>query len=91
MNWELPGDLSDEEAALAGVLDSMARGPLAASGAKAEEDGVLPAEVAELLSDQGLLSAGGGGDAGEATLIAVLVVERIARVSAAVSCLPAAS
>ncbi|MDQ1424793.1 MAG: hypothetical protein QOD72_2291 [Acidimicrobiaceae bacterium] len=84
MTWELPGELSEEEAALAGVLDAMARGPLAASGAKAEEDGVLPIEVAELLSDQGPLDAGGD-VSGEGTMIALLVIERIARVSAAVS------
>jgi alkylation response protein AidB-like acyl-CoA dehydrogenase len=46
--------------------------------------------VAELLSDQGLLDAGGAASA-EGTMIALLVIERIARVSAAISCLPAAS
>src|SRR5229473_7440611 len=91
MTWELPGDMSDEESALADVLDAMARGRLAASGEKAEADGVLPDEVAELLSDQGLLALGSDGDSGEGTLVAILVVERIARVSAAVATLPAAS
>ncbi|HWD25453.1 MAG TPA: acyl-CoA dehydrogenase family protein [Acidimicrobiales bacterium] len=91
MTWELPGDLSEEEVALADVLDAMVRGHLAASGEKAEEDDELPSGVAELLFDQGLLSVGSDGDSGEGTLFAMLVVERIARFSAAVSCLPAAS
>jgi alkylation response protein AidB-like acyl-CoA dehydrogenase len=91
VTWELPGDLSDEEAALADVLDAMVRDRLASAGFAAEADGVLPSEVADLLSDQGLLSAGSDGESADATVIATLVVERIARASAAAACLPAAA